>query len=253
MRCGRPGLVRLAAAGRAPRLRRAGGGGVVASVSLCAVAPHWWAAALPRPLSLSSTCACSSPCLLRVRCHGARAVQPRAGRVVHLCSVRSDRATSARHHRRHLGGAPARALCWRCACLRCRACVPHAPVACTCCTCACCACLRYARLRFPCSRCVHLLCVPLLCVPALCAFVWCVVCLCSARLHRADFFRQRRRHPFQSPSAPSDAPARRPLMLMHMHLPYPLTHSPCCRFNPLKTIPGHVVFGLDYSGLASSL
>ena len=80
-----------------------------------------------------------------------------------------------------------------------------------------------------------------------------VVCLCSARLHRADFFRQRRRHPFQSPSAPSDAPARRPLMLMHMHLPYPLTHSPCCRFNPLKTIPGHVVFGLDYSGLASSL
>ena len=30
VRCGRPGLVRLAAAGRAPRLRRAGGGGVTA-------------------------------------------------------------------------------------------------------------------------------------------------------------------------------------------------------------------------------
>jgi len=104
----------------------------------------------------------------------ARAVHPRAGRVVHLCSVRSDRATSARQRRRHRGVASARALCWRCACLRCRACVPHARVACTCCTCACCACLRYACLRFPCSRCVHLLCLPLLCVPALCAF--CAVC-----------------------------------------------------------------------------
>ena len=55
----------------------------------------------------------------------ARAVHPRAGRVVHLCSVRSDRATFARHHRRHLGGAPARALCWRCAC-RARAVPPRA-------------------------------------------------------------------------------------------------------------------------------
>jgi hypothetical protein len=116
----------------------------------------------------------------------ARAVHPRAGRVVHLCSFRSDRVTSARHHRRHRGGAPARALCWRCACLRCRACVPHARVACTCCTYACCACLRYARLHFPCSRCVYLLCLPLLCVPALCAFVRCVVCLCSAHLHRVE-------------------------------------------------------------------
>ena len=84
-------------------------------------------------------------------------------------------------------------------------------VACTCCACACCACLRCARLRFPCSCCVHLLCVLLLCVlllcvPALCAFVLGVVCLCSARLHRADFVRQRRRHHFQRPSAPSDAP-----------------------------------------------
>ena len=33
-------------------------------------------------------------------------------------SVRPDRATSARQRRRHRGGAPARALCWRCACLR---------------------------------------------------------------------------------------------------------------------------------------
>ena len=113
----------------------------------------------------------------------ARAVHPLAGRVVHLCSVRPDRATSARQRRRHRGGAPARALCWRCACLRCRVCVPHARVACTCCACACSAYLRYARLRFPCSRCVHLLCLPLLCVPALCAFVRCVVCLCSAHLH----------------------------------------------------------------------
>jgi len=111
------------------------------------------------------------------------------------CSIRLDRAHFARPSRQHCGGAPARALCWRCACLRCCACVSHARVACTRYVCACCACLRFCalafpmlalwRLRFPCSRCVHLLCVPLLCVPALCAFVWCVVYLCSARLHRA--------------------------------------------------------------------
>ena len=45
----------------------------------------------------------------------------------------------------HRGGAPARALRWRCACLRC------------------------ARLRLPCSRCVYLLCVRLLCMLALLA------------------------------------------------------------------------------------
>ena len=95
------------------------------------------------------------------------------------CDVRSST-------RRHHGGAPGRALCWRCACLRCRTCVPHARVACTCCACAGCARLRYARLRFPCSRCVHLLCLPLLCVPALCDFVRCVVCLCSAHIHRVE-------------------------------------------------------------------
>ena len=99
-----------------------------------------------------------------------------------MCTVRPDRATSARQRRRHRGGAPAHALCWRCACWRCRACVPHARVACTCCACACCACLRYARLRFPCSRCVHLLCLPLQCVPALCAScgVWCA---CAALIY----------------------------------------------------------------------
>ena len=111
----------------------------------------------------------------------ARAVHPRAGRVVHLCSVLPDCASSARQRRRHRGGAPARALSWR-ACLRCRACVSHARVACTCCACACCACLRYARLRSPCSRCVHLLCLPLQCVPALCAScgVWCA---CAALIY----------------------------------------------------------------------
>ena len=52
VRCGRSGLVRLTAAGRAPRLRRAGGGGVTAGRVrfTVRVAPHWWAAALPRPL-----------------------------------------------------------------------------------------------------------------------------------------------------------------------------------------------------------
>ena len=104
--------------------------------------------------------------------------------------------------------------------------------------------LALLRFRLPCSRGVHLLCMRLPCMLVLCTLalpmlalcapaVWSlavrvravrfragrVVCLCSARLHRADFFRQRRRHPFQRPSAPSDAPARRPLMLMHWHLP----------------------------------
>ena len=142
----------------------------------------------------------------------ARAVRLRAGRVVHLCSVRPDRATSARQRRRHRGGAPARALCWRCACLRCRACVPHARVACTCCACACCACLRYARLRSPYSRCVHLLCMHLLCVPALCAFVWCVVCLCSAHLHRVEL---------ADPASPST------LATCHDLYPFPILSHIC--------------------------
>ena len=98
----------------------------------------------------------------------ARAVHPRAGRVVHLCSFRPDRATPARQRRRHRGGASARAraalLCagavHACvvalaspmlalrvpavhalavhACVV-RACASHARVACTCCACPCCA------------------------------------------------------------------------------------------------------------------
>jgi len=63
------------------------------------------------------------------------------------CCACSGRAPScfARQSRQHRGGAPARALCWRCACLRCRACVSHARVACTRCVCACCACLCFLR------------------------------------------------------------------------------------------------------------
>ena len=103
-----------------------------------------------------------------------------------VCSVRLHRAAFVRRRHRHHGGAPARALCWPCACLRC------------------------ACLRLPCSRCVYLLCVRLLCMLALCALALPmlalrapavralavraravrlragrVVCLCSARLHRA--------------------------------------------------------------------
>ena len=68
VRCGRPGLVRLAAVGRAPRLCRAGGGGVTAGhvrfpVLRRAALVGGGIAAAP---SLSSTGACSSPCLLRV-------------------------------------------------------------------------------------------------------------------------------------------------------------------------------------------
>ena len=108
----------------------------------------------------------------------ARAVHPRAGRVVHLsqCSVPPDRATPACQRRRHRGGAPARALCWRCACLRCRACVWS-----------------------PCSRCVYLLCmmivlfivlarnklrkpVRLLCMRLLCMRLLCMLALCALAL-----------------------------------------------------------------------
>ena len=110
--------------------------------------------------------------------------------------------------------------------------------------------LALLRFRLPCSRGVHLLCMRLPCMLVLCTLALpmlalcaavrvravrfragCVVYLYSARLHRADFFRYRRRHHFQRPSAPSDAPARRLLLLIHMHLPYTLTHSKCCRFN----------------------
>jgi len=63
------------------------------------------------------------------------------------CGVLVQRSSRscARQSRRHRGGAPAFALCWRCACLRC------------------------ARLRLPYSRCVYLLCVHWLCMLSLCA------------------------------------------------------------------------------------
>ena len=205
----------MAAAGRAPRLRRAGGGGVTAGRVRFPVLRR---AALVGGGIAAATKFVVDRCVLEpmpaARAHAvcARAVHPRAGRVVHLCSVRPDRATSARQRRRHRGGAPARALCWRCACWRCRACVPHARVACTCCACACCACLRYARLRFPCSRCVHLLCLPLLCVPVLCAFVRCVVCLCSAHLHRVEL---------ADPASPST------LATCHDLYPFPILSHIC--------------------------
>ena len=148
MRCGRSGLVRLAAVGRAPRLCRAGGGGVTAGrvrfpgrvcfpVHRRAALVGGGIAAAPK--FVVDMCVLEPMPAARAVC--ARAVHPRAGRVVYLCSVRPHRATSARQRRRHRGGAPGRALCWRCACLRCRACVPHARVACTCCACPCCACL----------------------------------------------------------------------------------------------------------------
>jgi len=111
--------------------------------------------------SLSSTCACSSPCLLRVPmlcvlelcafvldvwcCTGALVQRsPRScglslADVVDIAGVRRSVLCAGAVH----------------ACVV-RACASHAPVACTCCACACCACLRCSRLRFPCSRCVHL-------------------------------------------------------------------------------------------------
>ena len=64
-----------------------------------------------------------------------------------------------------------------------RTCARRARVACACCVCPCCVCPR--------SLCVCLLRVPLLCVSVLCAFVL-GMCLCSSRLDRAHFARQRR-------------------------------------------------------------
>jgi len=147
VRCGRSGLVRLAAVGRAPRLRRASGRGVTA----CRVRfPVRRRAALvgggiaPAPKFVVDMCVLEFMPAARAHAVCARAVRPRAGRVVHLCSVRSDRATSARQRRRHRGGAPGRALCWRCM-------------------------LALSYLCPPCSRCVHLLCMRLVCTLAVCA------------------------------------------------------------------------------------
>ena len=78
------------------------------------------------PGSFVTVFALASPCLLCVpalafRVPAARAIavrvraaRLRAGRVVCLCSIRLDRR----------GGAPARALCLRCACLRCALALP---------------------------------------------------------------------------------------------------------------------------------
>jgi hypothetical protein len=167
---------------------------------------------LPRPLSLSSTCACSSSCLLRVpmRC------------VLELCAlvlgVWCTCAAFAQIVRRPLvnvvdiAGVHRAVLCAGAACLRCRTCVPHARVACTCCACDWCARLRYARLHFPCSRCVYLLCLPSLCVPALCALVRCVVCLCSAHIHRVEL---------ADPASPST------LATCHELYPFPILSHIC--------------------------
>jgi hypothetical protein len=58
-------------------------------------------------------------------------------------------------------------------------------------------------------------------------------------------------------SVPPATPPWRSHMPLHMPLPWPLLpthlwppHAPV--FNLLKTIPGHVVLGLDYSGIAKN-
>jgi len=71
----------------------------------------------------------------------------------------------------HRGGAPARALRWRCACLRC------------------------ARLRLPCSRCVYLLCVRLLCM--LGAWYHCAATVRSARKTCVYYVSRRRQTEMQ--------------------------------------------------------
>ena len=160
---------------------------------------------------LSSTCACSSPCLLRVPMRYVRELCTLVVGVWCTCAAFDQIVRHPLVNVVDIAGVH-RALCWRCECLRCCVCVPHASVACTCCACACCACLRYVRLRFQCSRCVHLLCLPLLCVPALCAFVRCVVCLCSAHLHRVKL---------ADPASPST------LATCHDLYPFPILSHIC--------------------------
>ena len=137
VRYGGPGLVRLAAAGRAPRLRRAGGGGVpdgVASVSLCTIVPLRWAAVLPRPLRYTQTEHDMA------NMHHVRACTPCAPRAYHCCA-------------RILG---LRSVCPRCARLRAR----------TVCTVYSCSLSSTCACSSPC-----LLRVPMRCVLGLCALV----------------------------------------------------------------------------------
>ena len=63
--------------------------------------------------------------------------------------------------------------------------------------------------------------------------------------------------PILGTSVPSATPPWRSRMPLHMHLPWPLlpTHLwplHALVFKLLKTMPGHVVFGLDYSGIANN-
>jgi len=180
-RCGRPGLVRLAAAVRGPRLRRTGGGGVTAGRVRFPVrrrAALVGGGIVAAPKFVVDMCVLEPMPAARAHAVCARAVHPSCWACGALVQRSPDRATSARQRRRHRGGAPARALCWRCTCLRCRTCVPHASVGCTCCTCACCVCLRYASmiaLRAP-------------AVPALAVRV-CAVCLravCGVLVQRSS-------------------------------------------------------------------
>ena len=123
--------------------------------------------ARPRTRAVCWVC----PCSLSSTCHGWP--RPR--------SPTSYRAASARQRRRHRGGAPARALCWRCAYLRCRACVSHARVACTCYVCACCACLRYCALAFP----MLALCPPAVRALAMRARAVCLRVVCGVLVQRS--------------------------------------------------------------------
>jgi len=292
VRCGGPGLARLAAAGHAPRLRRASGGGVPTGRVRFPVAPSRWAAALPRPqvhtggtphgkhapcacmsplrapcvlslcahfgsslcvpalhtpacpycvhgdpCSLSSTCACSSPCPLRAPmrcvlelCAFVLGVWCTCAVFARSCGIRSSTSSTSRGC---AGPCFVLALCM----------------------------LASSRLRLPCSRCVYLLCMRLLCMLALCALALHMLALRASAV-RALAVRARavrlcagcgvlvQRSPtscgfpsstspthFQRPSAPSDAPARRPLMLMHMHLPYPLPTPPMLLFQSIKDYP----------------
>ena len=122
---------------------------------------------MPRPLSLSSICACSSPCLLRVRCvlepctlvlgvwctcaAFAQIVRHPLVNVVDIAGVHRPVLCAGAVHAcvvvlvspmLPLRVPAVHALAVH-ACVM-RACTSHARVVCTCCACPCCACLRCA-------------------------------------------------------------------------------------------------------------
>ena len=198
VRCGRPGLVRLAAVGRAPRLRRAGGGGVTAGrvrfpVRRRAALVGGGIAAAPKVHTGGTRHGKHAPPARPVRTLAVRALRVFAlcASAAHACvPVLCARCTCAvcRRHvraRAHACCACPCGVCSSCApsCWACGALVQRSPRSCDvrsstsstsrgctgpCFVLALCM-LALSYLCPPCSRCVYLLCMRWVCTLAVCA------------------------------------------------------------------------------------